>query len=77
MSIGFSFPNHKGLLSVTFYIATDIALQILVGLGMALVNDSWFHRLLLGWEPNVSAVSSTDCVGVKFLSKIIRILNDL
>lgn len=29
MSIGFSFPNHKGLLSVTFYIATGIALQIL------------------------------------------------
>lgn len=57
MSIGFSFPNHKGLLSVAFYIATGISLQILGGLGMALVNDSWFHRLLLGWEPNVSVVA--------------------
>ena len=57
MSIGFSFPNHKGLLSVAFYIATGIALQILGGLGMAPVNDSLFHRLLLGWEPNVSVVA--------------------
>ena len=66
MSIGFSFPNHKGLLSVAFYIATDIALQILVGLGMALVNDSWFHRLLLGWEPNVSVVAGMH-LGMWFL----------
>ena len=66
MSIGFSFPNHKGLLSVAFYIATGIALQILDGLGMALVNDSWFHRLLLGWEPNVSVVAGMH-LGMWFL----------
>lgn len=66
MSIGFSFPNHKGLLSVAFYIATGIALQILGGLGMALVNDSWFHRLLLGWEPNVSVVAGMH-LGMWFL----------
>jgi hypothetical protein len=66
MSIGFSFPNHKGLLSVAFYIATGIALQILGGLGMALVNDSWLHRLLLGWEPNVSVVAGMH-LGMWFL----------
>jgi len=66
MSIGFSFPNHKGLLSVAFYIATGIALQILGGLGMALVNDSWFHRLLLDWEPNVSVVAGMH-LGMWFL----------
>ena len=66
MSIGFSFPNHKGLLSVAFYIATGIALQILGGLGMALVNDSLFHRLLLGWEPNVSVVAGMH-LGMWFL----------
>ena len=66
MSIGFSFPNHKGLLSVAFYIATGIALQILGGLGMALLNDSWFHRLLLGWEPNVSVVAGIH-LGMWFL----------
>ena len=66
MSIGFSFPNHKGLLSVAFYIATGIALQILGGLGMALVNDSWFHRLLLGWEPNVSVMAGMH-LGMWFL----------
>ena len=66
MSIGFSFPNHKGLLSVVFYIGTGIALQILGGLGMALVNDSWFHRLLLVWEPNVSVVAGMH-LGMWFL----------
>lgn len=66
MSIGFSFPNHKGLLSVAFYIATGIALQILGGLGMALVNDSWFHRLLLGWEPQLSGAAAMH-LGMWFL----------
>ena len=66
MSIGFSFPNHKGLLSVAFYIATGIALQILGGLGMALVNGFWFHRLLLDWEPNVSVMAGMH-LGMWFL----------
>ena len=57
MAIGFSFPNHKGLLSVAAYMVTDVAVQILGFSGISLVNDSWLHRLLLGWEPNVSAVA--------------------
>ena len=51
---------------MAFYIATDIALQILVGLGMALVNGFWFHRLLLDWEPNVSVMAGMH-LGMWFL----------
>lgn len=66
MSIGFSFPNHKGLLSVAFYIATGIALQILGGIVLSLLNDSWFHRLLLGWEPQLSGAAAMH-LGMWFL----------
>lgn len=58
MAIGFSRPNHKGLFSVAAYIGTGVVLQILGGIVISLLNDSWFHRLLLGWEPNVSAVAA-------------------
>ena len=57
MAIGFSRPNHKGLFSVAAYIGTGVVLQILGGIVISLLNDSWFHRLLLGWEPNVSVVA--------------------
>ena len=30
------------------------------------MNDSWFHRLLLGWEPNVSVVAGMH-LGMWFL----------
>lgn len=33
---------------------------------LGLVNDSWFHRLLLGWEPNVSVVAGMH-LGMWFL----------
>lgn len=57
MAIGFSFPNHKGLLSVAAYMVTDVAVQILVFSGISLLDDSWLYRLLLGWEPNISAAA--------------------
>ena len=57
MAIGFSRPNHKGLFSVAAYIGIGVVLQILGGIVISLLNDSWFHRLLLGWEPNVSVVA--------------------
>ena len=57
MAMGFSFSNHKLLLSVLFYLAISTALQTLGGLFISLVNDSWLHRLLLGWEPQLSAVA--------------------
>lgn len=57
MAMGFSFSNHKLLLSVLFYLAISTALQTLGGLFISLVNDSWLHCLLLGWEPQLSAVA--------------------
>ena len=66
MSIGFSRPNHKGLLSVAAYIGIGVVLQILGGIVISLLNDSWFHRLLLGWEPNVSVVAGMH-LGMWFL----------
>ena len=35
-----------------------MVLQILGGIVISLLNDSWFHRLLLGWEPQISAVAA-------------------
>ena len=58
MAIGFSRPNHKGLFSVASYIVIGVVVQILGGIGISLLNDSWFHRLLLGWEPQLSAVAA-------------------
>ena len=66
MAIGFSRPNHKGLFSVAAYIGTGVVLQILGGIVISLLNDSWFHRLLLGWEPNVSVVAGMH-LGMWFL----------
>ena len=43
--------------SVAAYIGIGVVLQILGGIVISLLNDSWFHRLLLGWEPNVSVVA--------------------
>lgn len=58
MAIGFSRPNHKGLFSVAAYIGIGVVLQILGGIVISPLNDSWFHRLLLGWEPQLSAVAA-------------------
>ena len=66
MAIGFSRPNHKGLFSVAAYIGIGVVLQILGGIVISLLNDSWFHRLLLGWEPNVSVVAGMH-LGMWFL----------
>ena len=66
MAIGFSRPNHKGLFSVAAYIGTGVVLQILGGIVISLLNDSWLHRLLLGWEPNVSVVAGMH-LGMWFL----------
>ena len=47
MSIGYSFANHKGLLSVVFYFVIQAVLQIFgVAVLAGAVNDTAFHRLL-------------------------------
>lgn len=66
MAIGFSRPNHKGLFSVASYIVIGVVVQILGGIGISLLNDSWFHRLLLGWEPQLSATAAMH-LGMWFL----------
>lgn len=66
MAIGFSRPNHKGLFSVASYIVIGVVVQILGGIGISLLNDSWFHRLLLGWEPQLFATAAMH-LGMWFL----------
>lgn len=66
MAIGFSRPNHKGLFSVASYIVIGVVVQILGGIGISLLNDSWFHQLLLGWEPQLSATAAMH-LGMWFL----------
>ena len=47
MSIGYSFANHKGLLSVVFYFVIQAVLQIFgVAVLSGAVNDTAFHLLL-------------------------------
>ena len=47
MSIGYSFANHKGLLSVVFYFVIQAILQIFgVAVLSGAVSDTAFHRLL-------------------------------
>ena len=47
MSIGYSFANHKGLLSVVFYFVIQAILQIFgVAVLSGVVNDTAFHLLL-------------------------------
>ena len=47
MSIGYSFANHKGLLSVVFYFVIQAVLQIFgVAVLSGVVNDTAFHHLL-------------------------------
>ena len=47
MSIGYSFANHKGLLSVVFYFVIQAILQIFgVAVLSGVVSDTVFHRLL-------------------------------
>ena len=47
MSIGYSFANHKGLLSVVFYFVIQAVLQIFgVAVLSGVVSDTVFHRLL-------------------------------
>ena len=48
----------KAAISVAAYIGIGVVLQILGGIVISLLNDSWFHRLLLGWEPQLSAVAA-------------------
>lgn len=49
MAVGYGFPNHKGLLSVVFFFGFQFAMQVL-GAGLIIfLDESPFHRWLLGF----------------------------
>ena len=59
MSIGYSFANHKGLLSVVFYFVIQAILQIFgVAVLSGVVSDTAFHRLLTDAMDNLGRIDS-------------------
>ena len=58
LSIGHSCPNHKMAWSVLWYFVTLFIMQFLSGALVALLDESWFHHLLLGWTDNISGMAS-------------------
>ena len=59
MSIGYSFANHKGLLSVVFYFVIQAILQIFgVAVLSGAVSDTAFHRLLTDAMDNLGRIDT-------------------
>lgn len=59
MSIGYSFANHKGLLSVVFCFVIQAILQIFgVAVLAGAVNDTAFHRLLTDAMDNLGRIDT-------------------
>ena len=59
MSIGYSFANHKGLLSVVFYFVIQAVLQIFgVAVLSGVVSDTAFHRLLTDAMDNLGRIDT-------------------
>ena len=59
MSIGYSFANHKGLLSVVFYFVIQAVLQIFgVAVLSGAVNDGPLHQLLVGAMDNLGRLDA-------------------
>ena len=59
MSIGYSFANHKGLLSVVFYFVIQAILQIFgVAVLSGAVNDTAFHLLLTDAMDNLGRIDT-------------------
>ena len=58
LAIGHSFPNHKMAWSVLWFFLIQFIMQFLGGMGIMLLDESWFHPLLLGWTDNISAMAS-------------------
>lgn len=54
MAIGYSFPNSKALISVGTFFGMQIAVTLVEGLVISLVNDSALHYALLGWTDSIS-----------------------
>lgn len=58
MATGHSFANHKGLLSVAFFFVYQFATQMLGGMLMMLLDNSWLHRFLLQFNFNLDMMSA-------------------
>ena len=58
LSIGHSHPNHKMAWSVLWFFLMQFIMQFLFGTLVALLDESWFHHLLLGWTDNISGMAS-------------------
>ena len=58
LAIGHSFANHKMAWSVLWFFLIQFAVQFLGGIGIVLLDESWFHRLLLGWTEHISGMAS-------------------
>ena len=58
LAIGHSFPNHKMAWSVCWFFIIQFAVQFLGGTLIALLDESWFHHLLLGWTDNISGMAA-------------------
>ena len=58
LAIGHSFPNHKMAWSVLWFFLIQFIMQFLGGMGIMLLDESWFHHLLLGWTDNISVMAS-------------------
>ena len=58
LAIGHSRPNHKMAWSVLWFFIIQFVMQFLGGMGIMLLDESWFHHLLLGWTDNISGVAS-------------------
>ena len=59
MSIGYSFANHKGLLSVVFCFVIQAILQIFgVAVLSGAVNDGPLHQLLMGVMDNLGRIDT-------------------
>ena len=73
LAIGHSFPNHKMAWSVLWFFLIQFIMQFLGGMGIMLLDESWFHHLLLGWTVgwNISGMAAMH------LSMILMILGEL
>ena len=80
MSIGYSFANHKGLLSVVFYFVIQAVLQIFgVAVLSGAVNDGPLHQLLMGVMDNLSRTDTAAAAmqaahGTMLLSLFVELL---
>ena len=68
LAMGHSFSSHKMAWSVLWFFVTLFAMQFLGGSGIVLLDESWFHHLLLDWTRDLSgmAIMHWSMVGMIF-----------